>query len=147
LWARIYRWQICEGASLVRSNLQKPNLLGTELRGANLMGANLYGSEGLWFGRLGERIYSTRCFPNRFPRLTAQKRLAMHENCPVVLFSNSRNEPALLRADCVHHGRASAAQYFRSALLAMGNVLPMTGLYLGGPLVLLVLSCDFIFYY
>jgi len=29
--------------------------------------------------------------------------------------------------------------------MRLGNVLPMTGLYLGGPLVLLALSCDFIF--
>jgi len=98
------------GASLVRFDLQNANLLGTELRGANLMGANLYGSEGLWFGRLGGTNLFDAVLPESISAVDSSKAIGdATKIAPVVLFSNRRNEPALLRTDCVHHGRASAA--------------------------------------
>jgi len=68
-------------------------------------------SEGLWFGRLGGTNLFDAVLPEiDFPRLTARKRLAMPQKLPGgFYFLNRRNEPALLRTDCVHHGRASAA--------------------------------------
>jgi len=134
------------GASLVRANLQNANLLGTELRGANLMGANLYGADGLWFGRLG----GTNLFDAVLPE------------------SISAVEPSKAIGDATKHARwfyfLTAAVSLACCLLIaftsdvrlllntsalpvprLGNLLPMTGLYLGGPLVLVVLSLRFHF--
>src|SRR5258707_12213254 len=134
------------GASLVRSNLQNANLLGTELRGANLMGANVYGSEGLWFGRLGGRNLFDAVLPESISAVDSSKAIGEATKiarwfyfltvgvsvlcCALIAFTTDVR--LLLNSSAVPSVR-------------LGNVLPMTGLYLGGPLVLLVLSLRFHF--
>ncbi len=134
------------GASLVRSNLQNANLLGTELRGANLMGANLYGSEGLWFGRLGGTNLFDAVLPESISAVDSSKAIGDATKiarwfyfltvgmsllcCALIAFTTDVR--LLLNTSAVPS-------------LRLGNVLPMTGLYLGGPLVLLVLSLRFHF--
>ncbi len=134
------------GASLVRSNLQNVNLLGTELRGANLMGANLYGAEGLWFGRLGGTNLFDAVLPESISAVDSSKAIGDATKvarwfyfltvgvsllcCLLIAFTS---DVRLLL-------NSSALPYAR-----LGNLLPMTGLYLGGPLVLLALSLRFHF--
>src|SRR6266436_4408546 len=134
------------GVSLVRSNLQNANLLGTELRGANLMGANLYGAEGLWFGRLGGTNLFDSVLPDSISAVDSSKAIGDATKiarwfyfftvgvsllcCALIAFTT---DVRLLL-------NSSAVPWLRLA-----NVLPMTGLYLGGPLVLLVLSLRFHF--
>ncbi len=134
------------GASLVRSNLQNANLLGTELRGANLMGANLYGAEGLWFGRLGGTNLFDAVLPESISAVDSSKAIGDATKiarwfyfltvgasvlcCALIAFTTDVR--LLLNASAVPSAR-------------LGNLLPMTSLYLGGPLVLLVLSLRFHF--
>src|SRR5881296_919705 len=134
------------GASLVRSNLQNSNLLGTELRGANLMGANAYGAEGLWFGRLGGTNLFDAVLPESISAVDSSKAIADATKvarwfyflttgvsfvcCLLIAFTTDVR--LLLNASALPIPR-------------LGNVLPMTGLYLGGPLVLLALSLRFHF--
>ncbi|HUC52702.1 MAG TPA: pentapeptide repeat-containing protein [Candidatus Cybelea sp.] len=134
------------GASLVRSNLQNANLLGTELRGSNLMGANLYGAEGLWFGRLGGTNLFDAVLPESISAVDSSKAIGDATKiargfyfltvglsvvcCALVAFTTDVR--LLLNTSAI-------------PFLRLGNVLPMTGLYLGGPLVLLVLSLRFHF--
>src|SRR5438876_7981984 len=134
------------GASLVRANLQSANLLGTELRGANLMGANVYGAEGLWFGRLGGTNLFDSVLPESISAVDSSKAIADATKvarwfyflttgvsfvcCLLIAFTTDVR--LLLNASALPIPR-------------LGNVLPMTGLYLGGPLVLLALSLRFHF--
>jgi uncharacterized protein YjbI with pentapeptide repeats len=134
------------GASLVRSNLQNANLLGTELRGANLMGANLYGAEGLWFGRLGGTNLFDAVLPESISAVDSSKAIGDATKvarwfyfltvglsvlcCALIAFTTDVR--LLLNTSAIPS-------------LKLGNVLPMTGLYLGGPLVLLALSLRFHF--
>ena len=134
------------GASLVRSNLQNANLLGTELRGANLMGANFYGAEGLWFGRLGGTNLFDAVLPDSISAVDSSKAIGDATKiarwfyfltvgasvlcCALIAFTTDVR--LLLNASAVPSAR-------------LGNLLPMTSLYLGGPLVLLALSLRFHF--
>ena len=134
------------GASLVRSNLQNANLLGTELRGANLMGANLYGAEGLWFGRLGGTNLFDAVLPDSISAVDSSKAIGDATKvarwfyfltvgvsaicCLLIAFTTDVR--LLINSSALHTTR-------------LGNLLPMTGLYLGGPLVLLALSLRFHF--
>ena len=134
------------GASLVRSNLQNSNVLGTELRGANLMGANLYGAEGLWFGRLGGTNLFDAVLPESISAVDSSKAIGDATKvarwfyfltlgislvcCLLIAFTSDVR--LLLNSSAIPVAR-------------LGNLLPMTGLYLGGPLVLLVLSLRFHF--
>src|SRR5258706_2046304 len=129
------------GASLVRSNLQNANLLGTELRGANLMGANLYGSEGLWFGRLGGTNLFDAVLPESISAVDSSKAIGdatkvarwfyfLTVGVSVIcgfLIGFTSDTRLLINSSALHTTR-------------LGNLLPMTGFYLGGPLILLVLS-------
>src|SRR5437899_1757245 len=134
------------GASLVRSNLQNANLLGTELRGANLMGANLYGAEGLWFGRLGGTNLFDAVLPESISAVDSSKAIGnatkvarwfyfLTVGVSVIcgfLIGFTSDTRLLINSSALHTTR-------------LGNLLPMTGFYLGGPLVLLVLSLRFHF--
>ena len=129
------------GASLVRADLRNANLLGTELRGANLMGANLYGADGLWFGRLGGTNLFDAVLPESISAVDSSKAIADATKiarwfyfltmgvslvcCLLIAFTSDVR--LLLNASAIPLGR-------------LGSALPMTGLYLGGPLVLLALS-------
>jgi uncharacterized protein YjbI with pentapeptide repeats len=134
------------GASLVRSNLQNANLLGTELRGANLMGANLYGSEGLWFGRLGGTNLFDAVLPESISAVDSSK--AIGDATKIARWFYFLTLIASLLC-CALIALTSDVRLLLNAsaipALRLGNVLPMTGLYLGGPLVLLALSLRFHF--
>jgi uncharacterized protein YjbI with pentapeptide repeats len=133
-------------ASLVRADLRNANLLGTELRGANLMGANLYGADGLWFGRLGGTNLFDAVLPESISAVDSSKAIADATKiarwfyfltmglslacCLLVAFTSDVR--LLLNASAIPIGR-------------LGNILPITGFYLGGPLVLLALSLRFQF--
>jgi len=130
----------------VRSNLQNTNLLGTELRGSNLMGANLYGAEGLWFGRLGGTNLFDAVLPESISAVDSSKAIGdatkvarwfyfLTVGVSVIcglLIGFTSDVRLLINSSALHTTR-------------FGNLLPMTGLYLGGPLVLLVLSLRFHF--
>src|SRR5216683_2276176 len=134
------------GASLVRSNLQNANLLGTELRGANLMGANLYGAEGLWFGRLGGTNLFDSVLPESISAVDSSKAIGDATKVSRWFYFLTVGASLLcclliaFTTDVRLLLNASALPFMR-----LGNVLPMTGLYLGGPLVLLALSLRFHF--
>jgi uncharacterized protein YjbI with pentapeptide repeats len=134
------------GASLVRSNLQNANLLGTELRGANLMGANLYGAEGLWFGRLGGTNLFDAVLPESISAVDSSK--AIGDATKIARWFYFLTLGASLLC-CALIALTSDVRLLLNAsavpALRLGNVLPMTGLYLGGPLVLLALSLRFHF--
>jgi uncharacterized protein YjbI with pentapeptide repeats len=134
------------GASLVRSNLQNANLLGTELRGANLMGANLYGAEGLWFGRLGGTNLFDAVLPESISAVDSSK--AIGDATKVARWFYFLTVGASLLCCVLIAFTTDVRLLLNSSAvpsLRLGNVLPMTGLYLGGPLVLLALSLRFHF--
>jgi uncharacterized protein YjbI with pentapeptide repeats len=134
------------GASLVRADLRDANLLGTELRGANLMGANLYGTEGLWVGRLGGTNLFDAILPESIsafdgPTAIAQATkmarwfyfsLLLTSAACWLLISTTTDPRLMLNASAI-------------PLPHIGNVLPMTGFYLGGPLLLLLFYLRFHF--
>jgi uncharacterized protein YjbI with pentapeptide repeats len=134
------------GASLVRADLRNANLLGTELRGANLMGANLYGAEGLWFGRLGGTNLFDAVLPESISAMDSSKAIGDATKIArwfyfltvglslvcCLLIGFTTDVRLLLNSSAIPIGR-------------LGNVLPITGFYLGGPLVLLALSLRFQF--
>jgi len=134
------------GVSLVRSNLQNANLLGTELRGANLMGANLYGAEGLWFGRLGGTNLFDAVLPESISAVDTSKAIGEATKIARWFYFLTVGASLLcclliaLTTDVRLLLNTSALPFMR-----LGNVLPMTGLYLGGPLILLALSLRFHF--
>lgn len=134
------------GASLVRANMQNTNLLGTELRGANLMGANVYGADGLWFGRLGGTNLFDAVLPESISAVNSSKAIGdatkvarwfyfltvgMSLLC-CLLIAYTTDVRLLLNSSAIPIAR-------------LGNLLPMTGFYLGGPIVLLILSLRFHF--
>jgi len=134
------------GASLVRSNLQNANLLGTELRGANLMGANLYGAEGLWFGRLGGTNLFDAVLPESISAVDSSK--AIGDATKIARWFYFLTVGASLLCCLLIAFTTDVRLLVNSSAvpsLRLGNVLPMTGLYLGGPLVLLALSLRFHF--
>ena len=135
-----------KGASLVRANLQNANLLGTELRGANLMGANAYGADGLWFGRLGGTNLFDAVLPESISAVDSSKAIADATKVArwfyfltvgasvicLLLIAYTSDVRLLLNASAL-------------PITRFGNLLPINGLYLGGPLVLLALSLRFHF--
>jgi len=134
------------GASLVRANLQNANLLGTELRGANLMGANVYGADGLWFGRLGGTNLFDAVLPESISAVDSSKAIGDATKvarwfyfltvglsflcCLLIIYTTDVR--LLLNSSALPFAK-------------LGNLLPTTGLYLGGPIVLLILSLRFHF--
>src|SRR5438309_4957221 len=134
------------GASLVRSNLQNSNLLGTELRGANLMGANLYGAEGLWFGRLGGTNLFDAVLPESISAVDSSK--AIGDATKVARWFYFLTVGLSLLCCLLMIYTTDVRLLLNSSALSfpkLGNLLPTTGLFLGVPIVLLVLSLRFHF--
>src|SRR5713101_5487002 len=134
------------GASLVRTNLQNANLLGAELRGANLMGANLYGAEGLWMGRLGGTNLFDAVLPESISAVDSSK--AIGDATKIARWFYFLTVGASLICWLLIAFTNDVRLLLNSSALPvarLGNPLPMTGLYLGGPLVLLFLSLRFHF--
>jgi uncharacterized protein YjbI with pentapeptide repeats len=110
------------------------------------MGANLYGAEGLWFGRLGGTNLFDAVLPESISAVDSSKAIgdatkvarwfyfltisvSVISGLLIALTSDVR---LLINSSALHTTR-------------LGNLLPMTGFYLGGPLVLLALSLRFHF--
>jgi uncharacterized protein YjbI with pentapeptide repeats len=134
------------GASLVRSNLQNANLLGTELRGANLMGANVYGADGLWFGRLGGTNLFDAVLPESISAVDSSK--AISDATKVARWFYFLTVGLSLLCCVLMIYTTDVRLLLNSSALPfpkLGNLLPTTGLFLGGPIVLLILSLRFHF--
>jgi uncharacterized protein YjbI with pentapeptide repeats len=134
------------GASLVQANLSEANLLGTEFHSANLMGATLYGAEGLWAGRLG----GTNLFDAVLP-----ESVAAFDGAKGITNSAKRTHRiyfAMLAVSVVCGALIALTSDLRLLLdgsaipiFHLGNVLPMSGFYLGAPLLLFLLYLRFHF--
>jgi len=134
------------GASLVRANLQSANLLGTELRGANLMGANVYGADGLWFGRLGGTNLFDAELPESISALDSSKAIGDATKVARWFYFLTVGLSFLCCLLIIY--TTDVRLLLNSSALPfpkLGNLLPTTGLYLGGPIVLLILSLRFHF--
>src|SRR5246127_3206241 len=134
------------GASLVRSNLQNTNLLGTELRGSNLMGANLYGAEGLWFGRLGGTNLFDAVLPESISAVDSTKAIGDATKVARWFYFLTVGVSVICCLLIIY--TTDVRLLLNSSAIPFphfGNLLPTTGLYLGGPIVLLILSLRFHF--
>src|SRR6267143_5715765 len=134
------------GASLVRADLRSANLLGTELRGANLMGATLYGTDGLWFGRLGGTNLFDAMLPESISAVDSSKAIGDATKVARVFYFLTVGVSLIC---CLLIAFTTDVRLLLNSsvlpIARLGNLLPMTGLYLGGPLVLLALSLRFHF--
>jgi uncharacterized protein YjbI with pentapeptide repeats len=134
------------GASLVQADLRDANLLGTELRGANLMGATLYGAEGLWVGRLGGTNLFDAMLPEsisafdgasavsqatRSARWFYLLMLAISFIC-VLIVAMTTDARLILDGPAIPIPR-------------YGRILPINEVYLGAPILLLILYARFHF--
>ena len=134
------------GASLVRADLRNANLLGTELRGSNLMGANAYGADGLWFGRLGGTNLFDAVLPESISAVDSSKAIGDATKVARVFYFLTVGLSLVcclliaFTTDLRLLLNSSALPFSR-----LTTILPMSGLYLGGPLVLLALSLRFHF--
>jgi uncharacterized protein YjbI with pentapeptide repeats len=134
------------GASLIQANLSEANLLGTEFHSANLMGALLYGSEGLWAGRLG----GTNLFDAVLP-----ESVSAFDGIKGITDSAKRTQRiyfAMLAVSVLSATLIAFTSDLRLLLdssavplFHLGNVLPMSGFYLGAPLLLFLLYLRFHF--
>src|SRR5882762_3358391 len=135
-----------QGAHLHRTNLAGADLSMANLRGANLMGANLYGAEGLWFGRLGGTNLFDTVLPESISAVDSSRAIGDATKVARWFYFITVGASVLcclliaFTTDVHLLLNASALPFLR-----LGNALPMTGLYLGGPLVLLALSLRFHF--
>jgi len=134
------------GASLVRADMRNANLLGTELRGANLMGANAYGVDGLWFGRLGGTNLFDAVLPESISAVDSSKAIGDATKVARLFYFLTVGASLI---SCLLIAFTTDVRLLLNAsalpITRLGNLLPMTGLYLGGPLVLLALSLRFHF--
>ena len=134
------------GASLVQADLRDTNLLGTELRGANLMGATIYGAEGMWVGRLGGTNLFDALLPESISAIDSSKAIAQATKVArwfyFLMFSVSLVCCLLVAftTDLRLIVDSSALPIPR-----YGSILPMSGFYLGGPILLLILYLRFHF--
>src|ERR1700730_15551910 len=133
------------GTNLVHAALRNATLLGTELRGANLMGATLYGAEGLWVGRLGGTNLFDALLPESVAEFSSTNPIADASKVARFFYFTTLAVSAIC---CLMILFTTDARLLlnTSALPAyFGNALPMTGFYLGAPLVLFALYLRFHF--
>jgi uncharacterized protein YjbI with pentapeptide repeats len=134
------------GASLVQADLRETILLGTELSGTNLMGANLYGAEGVWVGRLGGTNLFDAILPETVASFDSSKAIGDATQAARWFYFLMITTSAIcglliaFTSDTRLVMNASAIPIPR-----LGNVLPMEGLYLGGPLCLFAIYLRFHF--
>jgi uncharacterized protein YjbI with pentapeptide repeats len=134
------------GANLVHADLRNATLLGTELRGASLMGATLYGAEGLWVGRLGGTNLFDALLPESVAEFSSTNPIAEASKIARLFYFTTLAVSAIcclmiiFTTDVRLLLNASALPFSH-----LGNVLPMTGFYLGAPLVLFALYLRFHF--
>jgi uncharacterized protein YjbI with pentapeptide repeats len=134
------------GASLVQADLRNSNLLGTELRGANLMAATLYGAEGLWVGRLGGTNLFDALLPESISAFDGAKAIAQATKVARWFYFSML---AISLMCCALVALTTDLRLVLNAsaipILRFGNVLPMTGFYMGAPLLLLLIYMRFHF--
>src|ERR1700730_4940917 len=133
------------GTNLVHADLRNATLLGTELRGANLMGATLYGAEGLWVGRLGGTNLFDALLPESVAEFSSTNPIAEASKVARFFYFTTLAVSAIC---CLMILFTTDVRLLlnTSALPAyLGNALPMTGFYLGAPLVLFSLYLRFHF--
>jgi uncharacterized protein YjbI with pentapeptide repeats len=134
------------GASLVQADLRDTNLLGTELRGANLMGANLYGAEGVWVGRLGGANLFDAILPETVAAFDSSRAIEDATKITRWFYFLMLSLSAIC---CLLVATTSDLHLILNSsaipLSRLGNVLPMTGFYLGGPLLLFLAYVRFHF--
>jgi len=134
------------GANLVHADLRNATLLGTELRGASLMGATLYGAEGLWVGRLGGTNLFDALLPESVAEFSSTNPIAEASKIARLFYFTTLAVSVIcclmivLTTDVRLLLNASALPFAH-----FGNALPMTGFYLGAPLVLFALYLRFHF--
>jgi uncharacterized protein YjbI with pentapeptide repeats len=134
------------GATLAQADLRETNLLGTELRGANLMGANLYGAEGVWVGRLGGTNLFDAILPESVAAFDSSKAIADATQVARWFYFLMLTASAIC---CLLIAFTSDVRLVLNSSAIpvphMGNVLPMSGFYLGGPILLFVAYLRFHF--
>jgi uncharacterized protein YjbI with pentapeptide repeats len=134
------------GANLVHADLRETILLGTELRGASLMGATLYGAEGLWVGRLGGTNLFDALLPESVAEFSSTNPIAEASKIARVFYFTTLAVSVIC---CLMIVFTTDVRLLLNAsalpLAHFGNVLPMTGFYLGAPLVLFALYLRFHF--
>ena len=134
------------GATLAQADMRETNLLGTELRGATLMGANLYGAEGVWVGRLGGTNLFDAILPETVAAFDSSKAIADATQVARWFYFLMLLGSAIC---CLLIAFTSDVRLVLNAsaipLPHLGNVLPMTGFYLGGPILLFVAYLRFHF--
>src|ERR1700681_371618 len=134
------------GANLVHADLRETILLGTELRGASLMGATLYGAEGLWVGRLGGTNLFDALLPESVAEFSSTNPIAEASKIARFFYFTTLAASVIcclmivFTTDVRLLLNASALPFSH-----LGNALPMTGFYLGAPLVLFALYLRFHF--
>jgi uncharacterized protein YjbI with pentapeptide repeats len=134
------------GASLVQADLREANLLGAELRGVNFMGATMYGAEGLWVGRLGGTNLFDALLPETVAAFDSSKAIADSTKIARFFYFLALSVSVICCALIVFTSdirlllNASALPIPRT-----GNLLPMSGFFLGGPLLLFLLYIRFHF--
>jgi uncharacterized protein YjbI with pentapeptide repeats len=134
------------GANLVHADLRNATLLGTELRGANLMGATLYGAEGLWVGRLGGTNLFDALLPESVAEFSSTNPIAEASKIARFFYFTTLAVSAIC---CLMILSTTDVRLLLNAsalpLASLGNALPMTGFYLGAPIVLFTLYLRFHF--
>jgi len=153
--AHLHRVNLCgadlsmanlRGASLVQADLRNANLLGTELRGVNFMGATMYGAEGLWVGRLGGTNLFDALLPETVAAFDSSKAIADSTKIVRWFYFLSLGVAAVC---CLLIAFTSDIRLLLNASALpvphTGNLLPMSGFYLGGPILLFVLYVRFHF--
>jgi uncharacterized protein YjbI with pentapeptide repeats len=134
------------GASLVQAEMRDTNLLGAELRGANLMGANLYGAEGVWVGRLGGANLFDAILPETVAAFDSSRAI---EDATQVARWFYFLMLSLSAVCCLLIATTSDLRLILNSsaipLAHLGNILPMAGFYLGGPLLLFIAYVRFHF--
>jgi uncharacterized protein YjbI with pentapeptide repeats len=134
------------GANLVHADLRDATLLGTELRGASLMGATLYGAEGLWVGRLGGTNLFDALLPESVAEFSSTNPIAEATKVARLFYFTTLAASAIC---CLMIVFTTDVRLLLNAsalpLTFLGNALPMTGFYLGAPIVLFALYLRFHF--
>jgi uncharacterized protein YjbI with pentapeptide repeats len=134
------------GANLMQADLCNANLLGTELRGADLMGAVLYGAEGLWVGRLGGANLFDALLPESIAAVDSAKAIAQATKVARFFYFLMLG---ICAACCVLIAFTSDIRLIVDGAAIpigrFGKVLPLSGFYLGAPLLLFFLYLRFHF--
>ena len=110
------------------------------------MGANVYGADGLWFGRLGGTNLFDAVLPESISAVDSSK--AIGDATKVARWFYFLTVGLSLLCCLLMIYTTDVRLLLNSSALPfpkLGNLLPTTGLFLGGPIVLLILSLRFHF--